>query len=62
MPADARRPVPRSDWDRDGLTNAFEIHVLGTNPWHADTDRDGDTDWLESIDGSDPLDPGSRVS
>ncbi|MEM6539987.1 MAG: gliding motility-associated C-terminal domain-containing protein, partial [Bacteroidota bacterium] len=61
-------PLPGSDCDLDGLTNAEE-NDLGTNPNDADTDNDGLTDGEEVVveddpateaipeNPSDPLDP-----
>ena len=47
--AEARRGTdPRMrDTDRDGLTDADEVHRYRTNPRKADTDRDGLTDGSE---------------
>ena len=42
------------DGDDDGLLDAEEIE-LGTNPLHADSDGDGLRDYLEVLEGLDPL-------
>ena len=39
-------PVQAQDADGDGLSDVFEAQI-GTNPALADTDSDGDDDWLE---------------
>ena len=51
---------PDGDRDGDGLTNATEA-TLGTSPYRADTDRDGDTDYEEYVYGSDPLDSADGI-
>jgi len=65
-PLGVRLPTPLSahatDTDGDGLSNADEQYVYGTNPAVADTDGDGLRDWEEVHPGtdrhiSDPLDP-----
>lgn len=46
------------DSDGDGLTDADEINIYGTNPLNPDTDGDGLTDGDEiNIYGTDPLNP-----
>jgi YD repeat-containing protein len=51
-PSDPRRLNPldpadaQLDYDGDGLTN-FQEYMSGTNPWMADTDRDGISDYRE---------------
>ncbi|MCA9526706.1 MAG: hypothetical protein KC549_10490, partial [Myxococcales bacterium] len=35
------------DCDGDGLEDAFEVHTVGSHPRFADTDGDGDNDWVE---------------
>ncbi|MEJ7697125.1 MAG: hypothetical protein WKF78_11035 [Candidatus Limnocylindrales bacterium] len=39
-----------SDSDGDGLTNSFEVYKSHTNPYRADTDRDGIRDGREDPD------------
>ena len=48
--------APAGDDDGDGLSNADEIDVYGTDPLVADTDGDGLIDGAEVSIGSDPLD------
>jgi hypothetical protein len=48
------------DDDEDGLTNDEEAE-LGTNPLLKDTDADNYWDSWELIEGTDPLDPASRI-
>ncbi|WP_158977032.1 Ig-like domain-containing protein [Cellulophaga sp. L1A9] len=48
-------PLPTTDCDADGLTNAEEEN-LGTDPFDPDSDNDGITDGQEVIDTTDPLD------
>ena len=55
-----RHTGPEDDFDADELSNADEIR-LGTNPFDPDTDRDGSLDGWEVIEGTDPLNPLSRV-
>lgn len=51
----ALRDNPQEDFDGDGLTNTEEINA-GTNPWNADTDGDGATDYFEvKVSDTDPL-------
>jgi hypothetical protein len=58
-PAEQPAPVPGrpNDRDSDGLFDADETNVYGTNPDKADTDGDGPDDGQEVFDGTDPLDP-----
>ncbi|MEZ4467572.1 MAG: C2 family cysteine protease [bacterium] len=35
------------DCDGDGLYDGFEVKTIGSSPKHADTDSDGDSDWVE---------------
>ena len=53
LDSDPRTP----DTDLDGLTDAMEILVTGTDTHLADTDGDGVGDLEEFLAGSDPLDP-----
>ncbi len=48
-------PLPTTDCDSDGLTNAEEEN-LGTDPFDPDSDSDGITDGQEVLDTTDPLD------
>jgi len=48
-------PLPTTDCDADGLTNAEEEN-LGTDPFDPDSDSDGITDGQEILDTTDPLD------
>ena len=50
-----------SDIDNDGLT-LEEEYLLGTDPLHWDTDRDGMPDGWEVMRGLEPLDPRSRIN
>jgi hypothetical protein len=50
-------PGRPNDRDSDGLFDADETNVYGTNPDKADTDGDGLDDGQEVFDGTDPLDP-----
>ena len=59
--AQGRTLRPGGDQDGDGLTNGAERGVYHTNPWRADSDRDGDDDYAEVVYGSDPIDPGDGV-
>ena len=49
----------RPDADADGLYDDDETDVYGTDPFIADTDRDGPDDGQEVYDGTDPLTPNS---
>ncbi len=51
-----------ADLDGDGLTDAVEGLVLGTDPRLADTDGGGATDGVEVGAGTDPLDPADDAS
>lgn len=44
------------DADKDGVSDIFEIMVLKTDPWTADTDGDGLSDGRERDFGSNPVD------
>jgi hypothetical protein len=44
---------PTTDHDNDGLSNIYEVDVLGTNPYDRDTDDDGMHDGIDP----DPLHP-----
>ena len=57
LDSDPRTP----DTDLDGLTDAMEILVTGTDTHLRDTDGDGVGDLEEFLAGSDPLDPASKV-
>ncbi|MBQ5933776.1 MAG: hypothetical protein IJL55_08740 [Lachnospiraceae bacterium] len=48
-----------TDEDGDMLPTAYELD-LGTDPLKADTDDDGMDDYLEYVNGRDPLDPGDK--
>ncbi|MGC4189885.1 MAG: CAP domain-containing protein [Thermomicrobiales bacterium] len=48
------------DTDGDGLYDADETDVYGTDPMKADTDGDGADDGQEVYSGTDPLDPNSH--
>ncbi|MEJ5363469.1 MAG: fibronectin type III domain-containing protein [Desulfosoma sp.] len=48
--------VPGPDHDGDGLSDAEELDVLGTDPGLADTDGDGALDGYEVARGTNPLD------
>lgn len=45
------------DSDGDGLSDADEVNIYGTDPHDPDTDGDGFSDGEEVAAGSDPLDP-----
>lgn len=47
------------DSDGDGLSNADEINIYGTDPNKFDTDGDGVGDGQEVFNGTNPLDPSS---
>ena len=57
LDSDPRTP----DTDLDGLTDAMEILVTGTDTHLSDTDGDGVGDLEEFLSGSDPLDPAVAV-
>ena len=57
LDSDPRTP----DTDLDGLTDAMEIMVTGTNTHEADTDADGISDLEEFLSGSDPNDANDAV-
>ncbi len=57
-PTVAPEPPP-ADTDGDGLSDAEEIEIYGTDPGLSDTDGDGYSDYGEVFNGSDPLDPAS---
>ena len=44
------------DTDGDGLDDAYELYVLGTNPNSRDSDNDGVEDGVEAVLGLDPMD------
>ncbi len=46
-----------ADYDQDGLTNAAELNIYGTNIFDPDTDGDGLLDGEEIALGANPLDP-----
>ncbi len=50
---------PTADSDDDGLYDYHEVYDLGTDPFLADTDRDGIADGDEIGQGTDPSDPHS---
>ncbi|MCB9681248.1 MAG: FG-GAP repeat protein [Alphaproteobacteria bacterium] len=52
---------PPVDTDGDGLTDADETGVYGTDPNDPDTDGDGADDGEEVDRGSDPTDPGDTI-
>lgn len=49
------------DSDLDGIPDDVEITKYYTNPYSADTDKDGVLDSREILDGTDPLDPASNM-
>ncbi len=57
LDADPRTP----DSDLDGLTDAMEIMITGTDSEKCDTDADGVGDLEEFLSGSDPLDPSVAI-
>ncbi|MBQ3811672.1 MAG: hypothetical protein II839_12755 [Kiritimatiellae bacterium] len=57
LDSDPRTP----DTDLDGLTDAMEILVTGTDTHLSDTDGDGVGDLEEFLAGSDPNDPASKA-
>ncbi|MCB9669831.1 MAG: hypothetical protein H6734_10205 [Alphaproteobacteria bacterium] len=55
---DLRVDLESSDPDGDGVSGVRgEMDTLGTDPFIADTDRDGELDGEEVLAGTDPLDP-----
>lgn len=48
------------DSDNDGVSNYDEVNFYQTNPFEADTDKDGYTDGSEILGGFDPLNPESE--
>ena len=50
---------PSVDTDGDGLADYEEAYNCGTDPYLADSDNDGDPDWSEIHNGTDPTDPHS---
>ncbi len=48
-----------ADTDGEGLSDADEIYIHGTNPLRQDTDGDGQSDTVEVVAGTGPLDPAS---
>lgn len=71
---DAQGNACDDDDDNDGLTDEYEINILGTNPLLADSDGDGIPDGLEDTDfdgitnqdeaaqGTDPMSPDVSLS
>lgn len=53
------RAVTAADSDSDGLSDADELNVHGTDPLDADSDDDDHPDGAEIAGGTDPLDPDS---
>ena len=47
------------DDDDDGLSDADEVNIYGTDPLKSDTDGDGISDYDEVNNGTDPLNPDS---
>ncbi len=45
------------DSDKDGISNYDEINIYGTDPFDADSDKDGYVDGAEIMGGFDPKDP-----
>jgi hypothetical protein len=61
LDADDLRDLFEMDADADGLSNAAEINIYGTNPTKEDTDGDGTSDGDEIIiHQTNPLDPNSN--
>ena len=57
--ADERIDLGVIDTDGDGLADADEIDIYGTDPFRADSDFDGDSDGFEIATGTDPVNPAS---
>lgn len=55
--ADEYAAFAAGDSDSDGLFDAIEVEVYGTNPYAADSDGDGLDDGMEVALGSDPTNP-----
>ena len=53
---------PAQDSDTDGLTDAQELYVYGTNPTNSDTDGDRMADGAEVYAGTDPRSPLSLLT
>ena len=49
--------LPLADQDRDGLSDGFEEHIIGSDPTNPHSDSDGVHDGEEVAHGSDPSDP-----
>jgi hypothetical protein len=49
------RPEAGTDSDQDGLSDFDEIHFFGTDPAHADSDKDGKKDGWEILNNTNPL-------
>ena len=52
-------PPTAHDTDDDGLSDADEMSMFGTDPYLADSDNDGVGDGAECLNGTDPTDPHS---
>ena len=59
--ADERIDLGVVDTDDDGLTDADEIELYGTDPFRADSDFDGDSDGFEIATGTAPVNPASYL-
>ncbi len=57
--ADERIDLGVIDTDGDGLADADEIDIYGTDPFRADSDFDGDSDGFEIATGTDHVNPAS---
>ncbi len=63
FPAMQAGPDPgQEDSDADSLTDTEESDIYGTDPYSADTDGEGASDFDEVYAGTDPLDPSSFPS